>query len=200
MVTREFPAKLKLAAMVAAALMLAAEERQPLNLLQGPYGASLPVGLWWRQWRLVAGVFGAAFLLQVGATYASFSSLEQENLELRRQIEEAYRQVIPSGAVADHEKQLERELSRLRGSAQSQSFVAMMDRIGRVVAKQDGAQIASINFNDKLGDVRVNLVVPDFRSVESIRTGLVSAGMKAVTENSNAQGDVVRARLKVSER
>lgn len=184
----------------AAALMLAAEERQPLNLLQGPYGASLPIDLWWRQWRLVAGLFGAAFLLQVGATYASYASLEQENLQLRQQVEQAYRQVIPSGAVADHEKQLERELSRLRGGAQSQSFVAMMDRIGRVVAKQEGAQLAGVNFNDKLGDVRVNLVVADFRGVEAIRTGLVSAGLSAVTENSNAQGDVVRARLKVSER
>lgn len=182
----------------AAALMLASEERNPLNLRQGVYGANLPVDLWWRQWRLVAGLFGAAFLLQVGATYANYASLEQENLQLRRQIETTYRQVVPKGAVVDAEKQLEQQLSQLRGGGRSVSFVGMMERIGRVVAGQQGAQVASINFNDKLGDVRLNLVVADFRSVEAIRSGLVAAGLEAVTENSNAQADRVRARLKVS--
>lgn len=181
----------------AASLMLAEEERHPLNLRQGEYGANLPVDLWWQQWRLVAGLFGAAFLLQVGATYASYASLEKENFQLRQQIETTYRQVVPSGAVVDAEKQLEQQLSQLRGGGESVSFVGMMDRIGRVVAAQDGAQVASINFNDKLGDVRLNLVVADFRSVEAIRSGLVAAGLDAVTENSNAQGDRVRARLKV---
>jgi type II secretion system protein L len=183
----------------AAALLLAAEERQPLNLRQGDYGASLPLGIWWRQWRLVAGLFGAAFLLQVGATYASYTSLEAENMQLRREIETTFRQVVPRGAINDAEKQLEGQLSRLRGSGQSMSFVGMMDRIGRVVAAQQGAQVAGINFNEKLGDVRLNLVVPDFGSVEAIRAGLVADGLEAVTENSNAQGDLVRARLKVRE-
>jgi type II secretion system protein L len=184
----------------AAALMLAAEERQPLNLRQGDYGANLPIEHWWRQWRRVAAAFGAAFLLHVGGTYASYANLEQENLLLRQQIETAYRQVAPRGAVVDPERQLKRQLEELRGGDRSVSFVSMMERIGRVVARQRGAQIASINFNDKLGDVRINLVAPDFPSVEAIRTGLVAAGMEAVTENSNAQGERVRARLKVSEK
>ena len=183
----------------AAALMLAEEERQPLNLRQAEYGANLPVGLWWKQWRLVAGLFGAAFLLQVGATYASYASLEAENMELRRAIEETYREVVPRGAVTQPEKQLERQVSQLRGGVQSMSFVGMMDRIGRVVIAQPGAQLASMNFNEKLGDVRLNIVVPDFDSVEAIRAGLSAAGLEAVTENSNSQGDRVRARLKVSE-
>ncbi len=184
----------------AAALMLAEEERQPLNLRQGDYGANLPIEQWWRQWRLVAGVFGAAFLLQVGSTYASYSHLEKENLQLRQQIESAYRQVVPRGAVVDPERQLKRQLDDLRGGSQAVSFVSLMDRIGGVVARQQGAQVASINFNDKLGDVRINLVAPDFNAVEAIRAALVEQGMDAVTENSNVQGNLVRARLKVSEK
>ena len=183
----------------AAALMLAEEERQPLDLRQGSYGASLPLDRIWRQWRLVAGVFGAAFLLQVGATWAGYANLEKENLQLRRQIESAYREVVPRGAVVDAEKQLNRQLQELRGSDQSTSFVSLMDRIGRVVQKQPGAQLASINYSDKLGGVRINLVAPDFRAVEAIRAGLVKAGLSASTENSNAAGDVVRARLRVEE-
>ncbi|MEM0954133.1 MAG: type II secretion system protein GspL [Pseudomonadota bacterium] len=181
----------------AQALMLSDEERQPLNLRQGAYGANLPVADWWRQWRRVAAVLAVGFVLQLAGSYASYASLAAENLELRRQIEAAYRDVAPRGAVVDAEKQLKQKLQNLRGGAETVSFVGMIDQIGRVVAAQPGAQLASVNFNDKLGDVRLNVIVPDFRAVESIRTGLVNAGLTAVTENSNASGNAVRARLKV---
>jgi type II secretion system protein L len=184
----------------AAALMLAEEERQPLNLRQGDYGGNLPVGLWWRQWRLVIGLFAAAFVLQVGSTYASYASLKEENLELRRQIEAAYRSAVPEGRLQDAEKQLNNQLRERRGGAQSTSFMSLMDRIGRVVQQQAGAQLASVNFSDKLGEVRMNLIVPDFRTVEAIRAGMVAAGLDAETENSNAQADAVRARMRVGEK
>ena len=126
--------------------------------------------------------------------------MKQENLELRRQIEAAYRSAVPEGRLQDAEKQLRNQLRTLRGSGDSVSFMSLMDRIGRVIQQEPGAQLASINFSDKLGDVRLNLVVPDFRAVEAIRTGLVAAGLEAETENSNAQGDTVRARMRVGEK
>ena len=184
----------------AAALMLADEERQPLNLRQGNYGGNLPVAQWWRHWRLVVGLFAAAFILQVTAAWVEYQGLKEENLELRRQIETAYRSAVPQGRLQDAEKQLENQLRTLRGSGDSASFVSLMDRIGRVVQAQDGAQLASVNFSDKLGDIRINLVAPDFAAVEAIRSGLVAAGLEAETENSNAQGNAVRARMRVGEK
>jgi type II secretion system protein L len=185
---------------LAAALMLAEEERHPLNLLQGEYGASLPVARWWQQWRIAAGLFAAAFALQLVSTYADYSALAAENLELRRQIEQTYREVNPRGNARDHVRALEQQLKTLQGGTRGASFVSVFDRIGRVVESEKGAQLASVNFNDKLGDVRLNLVVPDFKAVESIRTRLDAAGLQADMENSNSQGDAVRARLKVREK
>jgi len=184
----------------AAALMLAQEDKQPLNLLQGQYGANLPLEQWWQQWRLVAGLFAVAFTLQLGSTWADYSALETANLDLRRQIEAAYRSAVPKGAIVDPEKQLQRQLEGLRGGTQDVSFVSLIDRIGRVVNTEKQAQLASVNFNEKLGDVRINLVAPDFRTVEVIRAGLSEAGLQAETENSNAQGNAVRARLRVREK
>ncbi len=184
----------------AAALMLAQEERQPLNLLQGEYGASLPVAQWWAQWRVAAGLFAAAFALQLASTYADYRSLQAENLKLRQQIEQTYREVNPRGNARDHVRALEQQLKTLQGGARGTSFVSLFDRIGQVVQSEKGAQLASINFNDKLGDVRLNLVVPDFKAVESIRTRLDAQGLQSEMESSNSQGDAVRARLKVREK
>jgi general secretion pathway protein L len=183
-----------------AALMLVEEESQPLSLNQGEYGAQLPLRRWWLQWRLVAGLFVAAFGLQLASTWTDYNNLHNRNLYLRQQIEVAYREAVPRGAVVDPEKQLQRQLDTLRGGAPGAGFVSLLDRIGRVVQAQKGSQIATINFNDKVGDVRLNLVVPDFKAVESIRTELDKAGLSAQMENSNTQGDVVRARLKVREK
>lgn len=182
------------------ALMLSENGAQLLNLRQGDFGSSLPLGQWWRQWRLVAAVFAVAFCLQLTSTWFDYSQLEDQNLHLRQQIEAAYREAVPRGAVVDPEKQLQRKLSELRGGVQGAGFVSVVEKIGRVVQAQKGAQLTSINFNDKVGDVRLNIVVPDFKAVEAIREGMAGAGLEATTENSNAQGDLVRARLKVREK
>jgi type II secretion system protein L len=183
----------------ASALMLAEDSPQRLNLLQGQFGPSLPLKLWWRQWRWPAAAVAAAFAVQVAASYSDYSQLESENLRMRQQIEDSYRQVNPTGAVADHEKQLRRQLAQLKGGGEGGSFVSLMDRIGRVLQSHTGAQLTSVNFSSKLGDVRINLLAPDFSAVESIRTELGSAGLKVDLENSNAQGEQVRARFKIAE-
>jgi len=183
----------------ASALMLAEDSLHRLNLRQGIFGPTLPLRHWWRQWRWPAAAVAAAFAVQVGASYTDYTLLESENLRMRQQIQASYREINPKGAVVDPEKQLGRQLKELKGEAQGGSFVSLMDRIGRVVQAQRGAQLSSVNFSSKLGDVRVNLLAPDFAAVESIRTQLGAAGLRAELENSNAQGDQVRARFKVAE-
>jgi type II secretion system protein L len=182
-----------------AALMLSEETRNPFDLRQGSYGRSLPVERWWKNWRVAAGLFGAAFALQVAGSWAGYSALEEENLALRQQREALYREAVPRGAIQDPERQLRSQLASLRGQSQGAGFVSLMDRIGRAVNAQRGAQLASINFSDKTGEVRFSVMAADFAAVESIRNRLVEAGLEAETENSNTQGDRVRARLKVRE-
>ncbi len=184
----------------ATALMLGADTKSSLNLRQGDYGPSLPLKRWWRQSRLVAGLFAAAFGLQLASTWADYSQLEDQNLALRQQVEAAYREVVPQGAVVDPERQLKRKLDELRGGGEGAMFMPLLDKIGRAVQAEKGAQLTSINFNDKVGDVRLNIVVPDFKAVEAIRTRMDAAGLEAQMENSNTQGNTVRARLKVKEK
>jgi type II secretion system protein L len=183
----------------AAALLLAEDSRRHLNLLQGSYGPSLPLRYWWQQWRWPAAALAAAFAVQVAAGYTDYTQLEAENLRMRQQIQDSYREINPRGAVVDPEKQLGRQLAELKGGGQGISFIVLMERIGRVIAAQAGAQLTSVNYSSRLGDVRINLLAPDFPAVESIRTQLGDAGLKADLENSNAQGEQVRARLKVGE-
>jgi type II secretion system protein L len=182
------------------AMLLSDGGQLHLNLMQGDFAPRLPLGRWWRQWRAVAGVFAGAFLLQLAATYAEYRSLNAQNEALRGAVQASYRKAFPRGAVVDAEKQLRRQLEALRGTGQTSGFVSLMERVGGAVAGMPGTSIATINYNDKGDSMRLNIVAADFEGVEQLRSRINEAGLDAVMESSNAQGDRVRARLRVEER
>jgi general secretion pathway protein L len=180
-----------------AAMLLSEPGSAVVNLLQGEFAHRLPLKRWWQQWRAVAAVLLAVFCLQLVADYASYLSLERDNLALRRDIEQSYRRAFPQGALVDAEKQVKRQLDAMRGTAQSSGFISLMSRVGTIVAARPGTSIESINYNDKGAEMRLNITAKDFAAVEAIRNAMSNNGLKAVMENSNVQGDIVRARLRV---
>ncbi|MEM1114609.1 MAG: type II secretion system protein GspL [Pseudomonadota bacterium] len=183
----------------ASAQQVAEAEEASLNLLQGEFAPQLPLGRWWQQWRAVAAVFAIAFTVQMLATWLDYRQLNAENIALRTAVQDSYREVNPRGAVVDAEKQLRRQLEALRGSGQSSGFVSLMDRVGGVIAKSRGTSITSINYSDRGGEMRLNIVARNFEAVEAIREGIAKAGLRAEMESSSARDDGVRARIRVGE-
>lgn len=183
-----------------AAMLLSEMPVVKLNLLQGGFVPRLPLALWWRQWRAVAAVLVAASLLQLAVAYAEYRSLFMQNLALRGGVEASYRQAFPQGAIVDAEKQLRRQLDALGGTGQGSGFVALIERVGGAIAGMPDASIASINYNDKGNEMRLNIVAADFEGVEQLRSRINEAGLEAIMESSTTQGDQVSARLRVTER
>lgn len=183
-----------------AAMLLSETAGVNLNLLQGDFAPLLPLGQWWRQWRAVAAVFAGAFILQLAAAYADFRTLSAQNLALRGAVQESYRKAYPKGAIVDAEKQLRRQLDALQGSGQSSGFIGLMERVGSAIAGMPGTTIASINYNDKGDEMRLNIVAANFEGVEKLRSRINEAGLEAIMESSSTKGDRVSARLRVGER
>ena len=184
------------------ALLLGEAPQPALNLLQGAFAVRLPVARWWREWRAVAAVFALAFGLQLVATYTDYVKLERENLALRGAVESSYRKANPRGNAPEPEKQLQRQLAAMRGSGQNSGFVHLMEQVGAVIAGNSGTTIDAINYNfsDRGGEMRMNIVAADFEAVERVRAGINKAGLEAIMESSSAQGDKVRARLRVGDK
>ncbi len=182
------------------ALLLSDVGADTVNLRQGEYAPRLPLVRWWGQWRNVAAVFAVAFTLQLLATYLDYRQLKGENVELRQAIENSYRKANPRGNAPEPEKQLAQQLANLRGTAQTGGFVSLLERVGSVIAQRPGTVLASINYSDRVGEMRMNIIATDFESVEAIRAGINKVGLQAEMESSNAQGDKVRARIRVGEK
>jgi type II secretory pathway component PulL len=102
--------------------------------------------------------------------------------------------------MTDAEKQLQRQLQGLRGLGQSAGFVSLMSRVGSVIAGQPGTRIATINYSDRGGEMRMNILAGDYEAVERVRAEINKAGLSAVMESSSAQGDKVRARLRIGDK
>ncbi|MFV0478060.1 MAG: type II secretion system protein GspL [Parahaliea sp.] len=168
-----------------------------LNLRQGAFAPRLPLQRWWQQWRLIAAVLAVALSLQLLANWLDYRMLQAQDLSLRAAREASYRQAYPQGKVIDPEKQLKRQLASMQGSGSSSGFIAVMDNVGQVLANEPGALLASINYSDRGGDLRMNIVAPDFESVERLRAGINASGLVATMESSSAQKEGVRARIRV---
>jgi general secretion pathway protein L len=181
-----------------AALLLSEASPPLLDLRQGDFAPQLPYRNWWQQWRAVAALLALAVGLHVLGGWLDLRRLEADNLALRGEIERRYRDVNPRGALVDAEKQLRRQLDAL-GGGEASGFSRVLGPLGRLMAQRTDNALASLNYSQGSGELRVNLLAPDFDAVEDIRAGLVNAGLDATLENSSRAGEGVRARLRIDE-
>ena len=184
---------------LASALLLSGNEA-PIDLRQGSYAPQLPYARWWTQWRNVAALAGVALAVHLLSGWLQIQRLERENLALRSEIEAVYREVNPRGAVVDPERQLQRQLAALRGGGGGGSFTGLLSPLATQLAAADGMQLASLNYSQSGGELRINLLAPNFAAVEALRTALTGEGIDATLENSSRSGEGVRARLRLGAR
>lgn len=168
-----------------------------LDLRQGAYAPRLPYARWWRQTRALAALLLAALLLHALALWMDLRRLQRQDVALRGEIQALYREVNPRGAVVDAERQLRRQVAALRGGEVGTSFSALLAPLGEAVAAGSGVLLASLNYSQRSGELRLNLLAPDFAAVETLRQRLVEAGLEASLETSSRSGERVRARLRV---
>jgi general secretion pathway protein L len=183
-----------------AAMLLSEASDINLNLMQGEHAAQLPLGKWWRQWRAVAALFAVAFSLHLVSGYLDYRNLQKENLVLRGAVEQSYRKAFPRGQYIDAESQLRKQLEAMRGTGRSSGFVTLVEKVGQAISTMPRASISTINYSDKADEMRMNIVAKDFSAVEQLRSRINESGLDAVMESSNAQGDKVRARLRIGKR
>lgn len=174
-----------------------AEESSSLNLRQGDWAPRLPLERWWRLWRPVAALLLVAFLVQLLATWADYRQLAAENLALRGALEARFREAVPQGVLVDAEAQLRRQLAPLRDGGGGGRLLPLLDGVARAVQATGGAQLGSLNYAERAGEMRLTVMAPDFAGVEQLRARLEEGGLTAIMESSNAQGEQVRARLRV---
>lgn len=167
-----------------------------VNFLQGIYVRNLPWKKWWKGWKIPAVLLAAGVVLSISSAYIRVSVLEQANIELRREIEQAYRSVVPRGAVMDAEKQLRRKVASLKGQSDA-NFMALFARVAQVIAQTSELTLQSLNYTGRQSEIRITVKAKNFEDVERSRVKLEQLGLKAELTGSSTDGGRTRARLKI---
>ncbi|MDG1065228.1 MAG: type II secretion system protein GspL [Luminiphilus sp.] len=180
------------------ALMLVDRTQNFIDMRQGAFAASLPLGRWWQSWKPLAIALLIGVVLQVASDLAQYWRLKEGNIALRAGIEESYRQANPKGSLVDAEKQLDRQIAEYAVGARGLMFTQILDRVGRAIAVSSELTLSSINYSDRAGEVRLDLLAPSYDEIEALRERFNTAGLDATLETSSQRDTQVRARLRVT--
>lgn len=180
-----------------AALMLAESSDLTFDLRQGQYAPRLPLARWWRASRILVSALLIGLMVQFASDVWLYLQLGRENESLRAAIQDSYRSANPRGAIVDAEKQLDRQIAEYAGGGSGVAFTPFLASVTKVIAEQGEIAISSMNFSASAGEMRLDLMAPDYDAVESLREQLARANLKTTLETSSQRDDRVRARLRI---
>ncbi len=168
------------------------------NFLTGSFAQAKQWLSMLKPWRWVGLSLVAVFTLNMGLMMAELGQLKDQYAEIESQMDAVFREVQPKGKIVDHRKQLERQLKALGSANAGQPFIQRFEQIGRILAEHKVQSLNALNYDMSKSEMRLDFIVQDYAVIESIMTALNASGLKAEIQNSNAQGDQLRTRLRIS--
>ena len=168
------------------------------NFLQGRFAYAQQWLVMIKPWRWAAAALLLAFVLHSSLLVVETRHLRSEHNRLQQQITGEFRKVVPQGQMVDPRRQLNRILSSLQQGGEGTAFVGMMQDIGTVLSKHQVQTINSVNFEYDRREVRLDMLVENYDQLQTMIDEIKEMAMEVEIQNSNAQGDALRARIRVS--
>jgi general secretion pathway protein L len=168
-----------------------------INLLQGEFAPKIPWKKIWKQWRKTTFIVTAAILVQFVYAITDYQLAKRNDVKLRQQIEQTYRQAVPAGNMLEPVRQLKRKLANYN-TTNSSHFIPVLSDVGSELAKNPSLQLQGLNYSEQKNSLQLTLLADNFNSVETLRTALEGKGLEAKLSSSNAEGEKVRARLQIT--
>lgn len=176
------------------------EEKDTINLLQGPYSPHAQWERLWQRWRFPAGLALAALLLFTGLQTERYFALKQESAMLSEQIEKIYREVFPdSRRIVNPRAQMENRLQELQGKPDSSDgFLALLNNSARPLPSAEGFRLDSLNYRDDTLDLDIRLA--DLQTLDSLSNRLSAEDLAVDIRTASSVEDEVQVRLQISEK
>ena len=172
-----------------------------INLLQGDYARRNSASSYWPRWRVAAALVAGLATAIVAATGADAWRLRRENAALEAEIRQAASFTFPGVDASGDLRGLVN--ARLQGgdsagsSASARQFLETLGTVALAVAKAGNASIQGLNY--RAGVLELQVRAPSADSLDTIRKLVAESGkLKAEIQSSNAAGDQIEGRIRIS--
>lgn len=173
------------------------EQGREWNFLQGSFARSKEWLLQIKPWRYVLALLVATTVLYSSLLVLDYRSEKQRQVELRQELDREFRKVFPQGQIVDHRRQLERVLSTVRGGSEQQAFIVQLDGVGKALAEHKVSTLNALNYELDKKEIRLDLLVDSYDQLEKMIASVRELGFEVEIQNSNAQGEQLRARVRM---
>ncbi len=175
------------------------DEKQALNLLQGQYSRRDQLGKLLRPWRAAAVMLAALLLFSGGMTVADYFKLSQQQIALKKHIEQTYLAACPGAKrIVNPKAQMKECLKKMRGggSASGDGLLEMMASVGDALKAASGLQLQRISFRN--GQLDMALVIADIQGLDKLKQRLIKdSGLKVEILSATSRNSRIEARLQL---
>jgi general secretion pathway protein L len=169
-----------------------------LELRQGSLARQLPLAKWWLEWRTVAVVAGFALVAFLGLNIAEVQINNAKQRNIVEQINQAYRQVVPQGAVADPERQLQQKLSAYESAGSGGSVIAMLAKVAPMIATKEDINLRNLRYDNQRGTMAVTLTAKTYSDALDLSNQIQTTGLTAQLSGVNASGDEQQVQMTIT--
>lgn len=169
-----------------------------IDLCQAEFSQRLPLERWLKLWRGVGILALVTLVVYAGVLGFNIYKLNKQNLQLRQQMETAYRSVVPSGQSDDPEKRLRLKVQQLQPKTQTGSAVKVLAGVVPIIAANPDVTVKVISYSADTGDLSVSAQAHSFGSLDALRQALIAQGYAVDPIAATTQGDLSNGRLKIS--
>lgn len=168
-----------------------------INLLQGdfaPARAQQAKGSLWP----AAIILILAALVKVGGDATEYFVLARENNKLEQQIVSVFRETFPDmKRIVNPRVQMERRAAQITSGAAGQGDFTYLLGVAATVLKQNNVNLSDLTFRD--GSLHVTCTLKQFSDLDKVKRAFeAQQDVNTDLESSNAQGNQVSARFKLS--
>lgn len=169
-----------------------------LDLRQGALARQLPLAKWWQEWRTASVLAAIAVVAFLGLNMAQLQINSAKQRNVLEQINQVYRQVVPQGAVADPERQLQQRLSTYETTSSGGSVVAMLAKVAPLIAGKEDINLRNLRYDDQRGTMDVTLTAKTYSIALDLSNQIQTTGLSAQLSGVAASGDEQQVRMIIS--
>lgn len=163
-----------------------------INMLTGPWQPDA-AKRWRGEWRWVAGLALAVFVLATGLVAVEQHLLARQAHELQAEVSETFQSLFPGQRAMGRERELlAREMARLQ-YGQAAGLMELMGWVGPVIAAQSNLRVESLNYRS--GELELSVSAPDVASLDAVGQQLRSLDLEASVQSATLSGQGANGRV-----